>query len=467
MIDFIEDLKRFFAMAKQLQVGGQKQILKIFGYLCLVVVCTSATAQQDTDGTWTLPRLINFALDNNKQIGAKELATKKREQSVLVAEGQNLPSVDFVTFLNAYPVNERLLIERHGFRPSNPFEDVILNYGLQLTFPLYTGGRLKEEINLAEAGVKIALARTNLSRQELIFNVTSGYYTYLKLQSVLDANEGLLRSVMESRRIAAQQLAVGRTAKLDLLKLDTRVSSARTQLVVVRNAVDRTLSALSALLGLPPGTGLNIVGNLQVAVTSTSIDEAQFSARLERQDLIAIRAEIKAQKHLVEIARSKFSPQLNSSVFLGGYTGNSGETQSDAKIFINLRMPLYSGNSLQSKERETLFRLQELQLRLEYAERNAMAEVEQALIELNSTWARLDTGLLSVELAQEALRIERQKFQQGRGTGNDLLLAEEVVLRAKTEYAAAQSDSQLALAALRFATGQIQQTVGNSQSKNE
>ena len=86
---------------------------------------------------------------------------------------------------------------------------------------------------------------------------------------------------------------------------------------------------------------------------------------------------------------------------------------------------------------------------------------------MNSTWARLDTGLLAVELAQEALRIERRKFQQGRGTGNDLLLAEEVVLRAKTEYAAAQSDSQLALAALRFATGQIQQTVGNSQSKNE
>ncbi len=116
-----------------------------------------------------------------------------------------------------------------------------------------------------------------------------------------------------------------------------------------------------------------------------------------------------------------------------------------------------------ANERQALFRLQELQAQLDYVERNALAEVDWAMIELNSTRARLSTGQLSVELAQEALRIERRKFQQGRGTGNDLLLAEEVVLRARTEYAAAQADSQLALAALRFATGQIlQPNDGNS-----
>jgi outer membrane protein TolC len=366
--------------------------------------------------------------------------------------------MDFVTYLNAYPVNERLLIERHGFRPTNPFEDAILNYGLQFTYPLYSGGRIKQEINLAEAGVMIASARTRLSRQELIFNVISTYYVYLKLQSVLDANVALLGSVMDSRRIAKQQFAVGRSAKLDLLILDARVSSTKTQLTVVRNAIERTLSTMSAVLALPPGTNLDIVGTLDVAESSTYNDETQGALLLERQDLVAIRAEIKAQKHLVEIARSRSRVQLDSSAFLGGYTGNSGETQGDVKIFINLRVPLYSGNTLPSKERETLIRLEELQSRLQYAERNAMAEVEQAAIELNSTRARLKSGRLTVELAQEALRIERQKFQQGRGTGNDLLLAEDVVLRAKTDYAAAQSDNLLALTALRFATGEIEQS---------
>jgi len=93
--------------------------------------------------------------------------------------------------------------------------------------------------------------------------------------------------------------------------------------------------------------------------------------------------------------------------------------------------------------------------------------VDRSLIELASARARLDTGQLSVRLAQEALRIERQKFQRGRGTGNDLLLAEEVVLRARTEFAAAQADSQLALATLRFATGQIEQAIDGNLAENE
>jgi len=443
----------------------------VLGFL-VILFCASALAQNENNDGWTLSRLINHALENNKQLEARELAMKSREQSVLAAEGQDLIQVDFVSSLDHYPENERLLVERNGFRDSNPFEDTILRTGLQLTYPLYTGGRIKQQVGAAEAGVKSATARTNLFRQKLILNVTRAYYSYLKLQSVLDANEGLLRSVMDSRRISAQQLAVGRSAKLDLLILDARVSAAQTQLTVIRNAVDRSLTTLAALLALPPGSKLKIAGSLQAAESSIDNDGARTTALLERQDLASIRAEVEAQRNLVEIARSRSGPKLDSSVFLGGYAGGSGETQGDVKISVNLIIPLYSGHSLQAKERQTLFRLQELQAKLAYFERNALAEVDRSLIELASARARLDTGQLSVRLAQEALRIERQKFQRGRGTGNDLLLAEEVVLRARTEFAAAQADSQLALATLRFATGQIEQAIdGNlaemSESNNE
>jgi len=377
----------------------------------LIIATTSAAAQNqgDATGEWTLDRLIAYALENNKQLEATRLAKNVSEQSVSFAQSQRRPRLDAVALLNAYPSNERLLIERHGFRPaSNPFEDAILKYGLQMTFPLYTGGRIRQEINLAESGVEASLARIKLTRQELIFNVTSAYFAYLQLQSVLEANGALLRSVTESRRIVAQKLAVGRTSQLDLLKLDARVSAAQTRSTVVRNAVGRSLATLTALLALPPGTPINIVGELKMAETSMSYEEARNTALAERQDLIALRAEIEAQNHRVEIAGSRFRPQLNSSVFVGGYTGDSGETQGDVKISIDLRFPLYSGNALQAKQRESLIRLEELKARLADAARSAMAEVDLAMIELDSTKARLNTGLLAVELAQEALRIERR-----------------------------------------------------------
>jgi len=459
LLNSINIFRIYSGVQAQVKRPARKQIARLTLGFWAVLVCASAIAQNEINDGWTLTSLISYALENNKQLEARELAIKKREQSVLVAEGEDLLEVDFVSSLDAYPENERLLIERHGFRESNPFEDVILKTGLLLTYPLYTGGRIKQKVGAAEAGVKFATAQTSLSRQELILNVTSAYYSYLNLQSILEANEALLRSVMESRRVAAQQLAVGRSAKLDLLILDARVSAAKTQLTIFRNEVDRSLTTLAALLALPPESKLKIVGRLQAAEFSINNEEIRTTALLERQDLVAIRAKIMAQRHIVEIARSQLGPQLDSSVFLGGYMGDSGESQGDIKISVNLNIPLFNGNSLEAKERQTLYRLQELQARLAHFERQALAEVDRALIALNSARARLSTGQLSVELAQEALRIERQKFQQGRGTGNDLLLAEEVVLRARTEFVAAQVDSQLALAALRFATGQIERPI--------
>ena len=160
--------------------------------LCIlwgIVQSSSAVAAGSAESEpWTLPRLVAYALGNNMGLEAARLFNDVAREDVSVAEGQQMPRLDVVSDLLAFPLNDRLLIERHGFRPqSNPFEDVILNYGLRATMPLYTGGRIEKEIALAEAAATASLARTDLTQQGLIFNVTSGYYTYLRLDTVIEA----------------------------------------------------------------------------------------------------------------------------------------------------------------------------------------------------------------------------------------------------------------------------------------
>ena len=66
---------------------------------------------------------------------------------------------------------------------------------------------------------------------------------------------------------------------------------------------------------------------------------------------------------------------------------------------------------------------------------------------------RIQAARRAVGQAGESLRVEREKFSRGRGTSNDLLLAEEALLRARTELAAALADNLIALAELRLASG--------------
>ncbi len=118
-------------------------------------------------------------------------------------------------------------------------------------------------------------------------------------------------------------------------------------------------------------------------------------------------------------------------------------------------MPLYSGGILEARKRRDMKILRVLEIKLQALERRALADVERALIELSSTKSRLNVGTRAVARAEESLRVENQKFKQGRGTSNDLLLAEEALLRAKTGLAEAVSDNQIAFVALRFATGEL------------
>lgn len=403
---------------------------------------------------WTLPQLVRQALDNNKGFEASRLAIRVAEEDISAAQGQRWPQVAAVSSLLETPIHERLLFERHGRRPDNPFQSTILNYGIEIKIPIYTGGRIRHEIGLAEAAVAAARSRSEVSRQELIFNVTSAYYTYLRIQHGAAAREALVRSVEESRRIAQDQVEVGRAAKLDVLRLDARLSEAQSALAVTRNGLARTLATLKALIAVPPTFLLRVGGSLKPAEQAYDGETARIVALSTRPDLLALRREIEAQRRRVGIAKARRLPSVDAAAVYGFATGED-ETGTDAKFFLKFRLPIFTGGVLGARQRKAVARLKQLETRLGAAERTALAEVERAMLDIPSAQARMTAGWRAIAQAEESLRVEREKFRQGRGTSNDLLLAEEALLRVRTGYAAAVADSQIALASLLLATGEM------------
>jgi outer membrane protein len=117
-------------------------------------------------------------------------------------------------------------------------------------------------------------------------------------------------------------------------------------------------------------------------------------------------------------------------------------------------MPLYEGGVLRAQKRKSRAKLREAEQRLHEAERRALSELKRAALDLDASEPRIHAARRAVDQATESLRVEREKFAQGRGTSNDLLLAEEALLRARTELSVDLADSQIALAALRFAAGE-------------
>ena len=80
-------------------------------------------------------------------------------------------------------------------------------------------------------------------------------------------------------------------------------------------------------------------------------------------------------------------------------------------------------------------------------------EIESAWLDVQSAAQRIDTTSAAVQQAQESLRIEREKYNQGKGAVIDVLDAQAALLEAQTTYYQALADYNIALAALELADG--------------
>lgn len=425
-------------------------------FLALLLAPGVEAAAQRSGSGWTLEKLVSAALDQNPGLAASRAAATGIAEEIAAAKGQRLPRLDAVGKTEVFPRRERLLIFRHGFRKNdNTFQTAIVNYGLEVKVPLYTSGRIEHQISLAEARTEASRSRAELSRNELVFNVASVYYTALRLQRVVAAQETAVKSLGESHRILALQRAVGRVAPLDLLRLDARVSQGERDLAGARNAYAQSLEFLKELIDVPADTSLELTGELVPAPNNVEVAALRDQAIASRPDIVALRHEVEARKQAVGVAAAGLGPSVDFRAGYRGVTGfDDGLTRDDATLFLDFRMPLYEGGVIRARKRKAKAELLRFELLLRAAERRALGELERAGLDLKSSEPRISAARRAVSQAQESLRVERQKFGQGRGTSNDLLLAEEALLRARTELAAALADSQIALAALKLAAGQ-------------
>jgi outer membrane protein TolC len=79
--------------------------------------------------------------------------------------------------------------------------------------------------------------------------------------------------------------------------------------------------------------------------------------------------------------------------------------------------------------------------------------VETALLNVNSSRERVLATEKAIEQAQESLRIEREKYDLGKGAIVDVLDAQSALLDSQTNYYRALADYDTAWAQLRLAVG--------------
>ena len=327
---------------------------------------------------------------------------------------------------------------------------------LNLSQPLYTGGRLRRAYAAQAASADESRLSLERARQELRVRVVEVFYQALtNEQGVRVAQEGV-RLAESFLGMASVRFENGTAARLDVLRAEVEVANARARLIRAQASREIGYQAIRTVLSLPTDTALALQGSLDDGEVLP--DQAELLASLPgRPDVRAIDARRQAATHGVALADSEWKPSLalagNLQYQEDGVNNLLDATNRSYSVGIALRVPLFAAPAAMARRATA-------QAQVRQAEHAARAALDSGRLEVSSAYTSwigareiVATQQKALELARESLAIAEVSYENGVITSTELSDARQALLETEWELVLARYAQVVAAARARLAAG--------------
>ena len=422
-----------------------------------------AKGPAEPEGPISLGQAVHIALVNNPDIAARRHEVEAAAAQKDFATGQALPHVSIETGYS-YFLNAQRVVPPSSNGQSGVFGRNIFSGDLVVQMPLFTGGRITSEIRSAELLTKAAEHRLARSRKELVFDVSSLYFNILAQEHVIESLQFSQTALVQHLERVDHLIAAQKAAKVDRLRTQVRLANLEQQIVEQRNIRAVQQQALGDLLGLTDHRSpLEVQGELVIKqVVLPDPIAAIRLARAQREDFLAARAVLEAQAKAVDAARAAQWPMIFGQASYGGRLGvdpseqpsGSDRLEDVGQVGVMADIPLFQGGQIKARIRRERANLSVSRQRLRQLGLQIQLDVKTALLNTESAYERVQATRTAIDQAEEGLRIEREKYVQGKGSITDVLDAQASLLFTQTSYYKALAAYDIALTQYRLATGE-------------
>jgi len=424
--------------------------LRMAAVVCLATAATATSAQE----VLTLPQALRQALAVNPSARAQQYGVERQDRERAIARGGFLPKVDVNADVSHYnEPNTVHPIHEAGVFP--PLDDDIYGMDVTLRQPLYAGGRLVAGREAAEHNYMAARERLRLTHHELLFQVTRNFADALRYRHLVESLDRRIQALETEREHTAKRLAQGRAARLDLIRLETRLSQARHDRIAARQREQDARARLAALLDarndLPPLGELSPAG----AKVPASMEEALTTASANNPTLNMRAAQTRAARERVNVARADRRPQVELQASVRETSGDNWDFHDDERIGVVFSLPVFDGAVRKNRVAQSELERQQSEFELKAARNDLVAEVHQAVGGVAEAESRRAIARQQQDEAAEALRIESLRYRQGASDISDLLSAEADYWGAVANRLQAEYGFIVAQARLLKATGEL------------
>jgi outer membrane protein len=445
--------------------------------LIFVLLIPALAAAQETNAK-DLSDCIRIALENNPQ---HVIAQKQLEQSDAdagIAWSTVLPQINASANLqHAWEIQQSTIpnfiktMLGSAAPPGTPDYVRIsfalansLNYGANLTQPLFLGGAGIAGIRAANEARRAATADLEQSRQDLIYRTVEAYYGVVLAGELVKVQEEALAQANANLETVKKRYDVGSASGFEKMRAEVEVANLQPEVISARNAHKSTLTILNNILGREAGS--SIVPGDSLVYTAEATDTLTFDSVLKqalarRPEVTALDARTAAVEEGIAIARSEFLPKL---IFATDYSfmANRDDMKFSGSDFskgftsaLSLQVPLFSGMRSKNQYQKAKLDYQIMQESGRQVRDGIRAEVELVVNKYYEAKEKHESSRETVKLAREALRLANLMYREGSNTQLDVLNSQLALTQARLRNLQSLYEYQMARYQVRKVTGQL------------
>lgn len=405
-------------------------------------------------GSQKLDDLVSQALHNSPTLEAAEATLRQAQQTYAAQAGSTLyPTVDGKLGASRSQTNGSGMGQRNI--PQNVYN--LYNAGISVSYglDLFGGNRRALESLAAQADYQryqLAAARLTLAG-----NIVTAAITQAQQAAQIEATRAIIQAQQTQLDIARKRFALGATAKLDVLSLQSQVEQVRAGLPVLESNLAKTNHLLAVLLGEAPGavdlpqfrlTDFTLPAQLPVTVPSELLKQ--------RPDIQASTALLHTATADYGVAVAKLYPQISLSGNLGSQALTTGALFGPGSIIWSvagqLAQPLFNAG-LRSGTNAAEASLQAAGANYRQTVLNAFRNVADVLKQLDGDALALAAQAEADSAARTSLSLVEQQNGLGAASYLQLLTAQQQAQQTRLLLISAQAARLTDTAALFQAMG--------------
>jgi len=292
------------------------------------------------------------------------------------------------------------------------------------------------------------------ARNMVVLTVGNAYLLVVADKATIAADQAQVATAKVSLDQAIDEHNAGTTPRLDVLRARVDYQTEEQNLISAQNAFQKDKIALARAIGLPLEQKFAVTDTVPYAPLD-HIDEAQAveQALANRKDLQAMQQKLEAARHARTAATAERLPTVKFNGDYGDIGVNLAHSHGTGDATGSLDVPIFEEFKLRGDARQAQAQLDQQQDQLSNLRGQITADVDDALLDMQSSEKQVQVAQSNVSLAREALKEAQERYQAGVSDNLAVSQAQQALAQADAQYVSSLYAHNVAKLSLARAMG--------------